>query len=125
MASILGAIAAFFAGLSVALGAFASHGLQDKLTERDLEIFQTGARYQMYHAIALLVVALFLFKTEGGQNWLIASGIAFIVGILLFSGSLYGLSLTQIKILGAIAPLGGAAFMIGWGCLGVATFFIK
>ncbi len=115
-------LAALLAGLSVAAGAFASHALKERLTERALEIFEVGARYQMYHALALLLVAVLLAKTESLPTSLVVSGWLFIVGIFLFSGSLYALSLTNIKILGAIAPLGGAAFIAGWGALAFAAF---
>lgn len=118
-------VAAILGGLSVAGGAFASHALKDKLTERALEIFETGARYQMYHALALLLVALLLTRTEPLSTTLIASGVAFMLGVVIFSGSLYGLSLTGIKWLGAITPLGGVAFLVGWGCLAVAAFSYK
>jgi uncharacterized membrane protein YgdD (TMEM256/DUF423 family) len=125
------AIAAILGGLSVAVGAFASHALKEKLTDHALEIFQTGARYQMYHALALLLVGLLCsssFKTlpyDAPPSTLIAAGIAFIVGVLIFSGSLYALSLTNIKWLGAIAPLGGAAFIVGWSCLAAAAWSFK
>lgn len=118
-------VAAILGGLSVAGGAFASHALKEKLSERALEIFETGARYQMYHALALLLVALLLTRTEPLSVTLIASGVAFILGVVLFSGSLYALSLTGIKLLGAITPLGGVAFLVGWGCLAVAAFSFK
>jgi uncharacterized membrane protein YgdD (TMEM256/DUF423 family) len=125
MTRIFIAIAAVLAGIAVAAGAFASHALKEKLTERALEIFETGARYQMYHALALLMVALLLSRAEAAQTPLIASGSAFIVGIALFSGSLYALSLSGIKWLGAITPLGGVAFIIGWGCLAIAALSFK
>lgn len=118
-------VAALLGGLSVAGGAFASHALRDKLTERSLEIFETGARYQMYHALALLAVAILLSRAEVAQAWLTASGIALIAGVLIFCGSLYALSLSGIKWLGAVAPLGGAAFLIGWGCLAIAALSFK
>lgn len=92
---------------------------------RSLEIFETGARYQMYHALALLLVALLLTRAEIPPTSLVAAGFAFIVGVALFSGSLYALSFSGIKWLGAIAPLGGVAFMVGWGCLAVAAFSFK
>lgn len=114
-ASILG-------GLSVALGAFASHGLQNKLTPRALEIWETGTKYQMYHALALMFVALLLIYLEDSSASLNIAGFAFITGIALFSGSLYGLSLSGIKWLGAITPLGGVAFLIGWICLAITGF---
>ena len=125
MTRIFLSIAAILAGLAVAAGAFASHALKEKLTERALEIFETGAKYQMYHALALLVVGLLLSRAQTPQTLLIAAGNAFIVGIVIFSGSLYGLSLSGIKWLGAITPLGGAAFLIGWGCLAIAAWGFK
>lgn len=79
----------------------------------------------MYHALALLLVALLLNRTEFPQPTLIVAGWAFIVGIAIFSGSLYALSLTDIKVLGAITPLGGAAFIAGWICLAIAAFSFK
>ncbi|AOY80423.1 DUF423 domain-containing protein [Moorena producens JHB] len=122
MTRIFLAIASILGGLSVAAGAFASHALKEKLTERGLEIFQTGARYQMYHSLALMLVALLLSRAEVAQTSLTVAGSAFIAGIAIFSGSLYALSLTGIKWLGAIAPLGGAALILGWGCLAIAAF---
>ncbi|MDV2992986.1 MAG: hypothetical protein N4J56_002640 [Chroococcidiopsis sp. SAG 2025] len=117
------AIAAIFGGLSVGVGAFGAHALKEKLTERSLEIFETGAKYQMYHALALLLVGLLIKISDGqfSQPVLIAAGWNFMIGILLFSGSLYALSLTGIKVIGAITPLGGAAFIAGWGALTIAA----
>lgn len=125
MSRIFIAIAAILAGLSVAAGAFASHALKAKLTERALEIFETGAKYQMYHALALLLVAILLSRVETVTIPLMIAGYAFIVGIALFSGSLYALSLSGIKWLGAITPLGGIAFLVGWGMLAIAAFAYK
>jgi uncharacterized membrane protein YgdD (TMEM256/DUF423 family) len=124
MAQLFWAIAAIMAGTSVTAGAFASHALKPKLSERAIEIFETGARYQMYHALALLLVALLLSRVESSSA-LTAAGIAFITGILLFSGSLYGLSLSGTKWLGAITPIGGVAFLIGWGCVAIAARNVK
>ncbi len=124
MTRIFISLAAILGGLSVAAGAFATHALKTRLSDRALEIFETAARYQMYHAIALLVVALLLSRSES-QFPLVATGWAFIVGIIIFSGSLYALSLTDIKILGAITPLGGAAFIFGWLCLAYAGLSFK
>ena len=121
MARIFLAIAASLGGISVVLGAFASHGLKDKLSDRALEIWQTGTRYQMYHALALILVALLLSNLSDGSTSLTIAGFAFIIGTILFSGSLYALSLSEIKILGAIAPLGGAAYIAGWACLAIAA----
>jgi uncharacterized membrane protein YgdD (TMEM256/DUF423 family) len=125
MTQIFLSIAAILGGLSVAAGAFASHALREKITERSLEIFETAARYQMYHALALLVVALLISRTESPPATLIASGWLFIIGIAIFSGSLYALSLSGVKVLGAITPLGGAAFMAGWGALAFAAWNLK
>ena len=113
-------IAPILAGLAVAAGAFASHGLKGTLDPNALDIWETAAKYQMYQAIALLLVGLFSVQGSLPQGWLNGAGIAFIIGIVLFSGSLYTLSLSGVKILGAITPLGGAAFLIGWGCLAIA-----
>ena len=118
-------IAAVFGGLAVAGGAFASHALKDKLSDRALEIFETGTRYQMYHALALLLVVVLLTQSQAAQTWLNSAGIAFIVGTIIFSGSLYALSLSGIQWLGAITPIGGAAYLIGWGCLAIAAFSFK
>jgi len=115
------AIAAAFGGISVILGAFASHALKDRLSERALEIWETGTKYQMYHALALILVALLLNRRSTGSTPLIVAGYAFIAGTILFSGSLYALSLSGIKILGAITPLGGVAFITGWICLTIAA----
>jgi uncharacterized membrane protein YgdD (TMEM256/DUF423 family) len=126
MTQIFLSIGAIFGGLSVASGAFASHALREKISERSLQIFETAARYQMYHALALLLVALLLsIYQQSPPPTLLASGWLFIIGIALFSGSLYALSLTNVKILGAIAPLGGAAFIAGWGALAFAASSLK
>ena len=125
MTKIFLAIASIFGGLSVGAGAFASHALKDKLSERALEIFETADRYQMYHVLALLLVALLINQTEFSQPSLVIAGWAFIIGIFIFSGSLYALSLTDIKVLGAITPLGGLAFIIGWGALGYSSLNFK
>ena len=119
------AIAAIFGGLSVGAGAFATHALRERLSERSLEFFETAARYQMYHALALLLVALLISRAEFPQPLFVVAGWSFIIGVLIFSGSLYALSLTNIKVLGAITPLGGAAFIAGWGALAIAAFTFK
>lgn len=118
-------IAAILAGLSVAGGAFASHALKESLSDRALAIFETGSKYQMYHALALLAIGLLLSHSEVESALLNTAGFAFIAGIVLFSGSLYALSLSGIKWLGAITPLGGVAFLVGWGCLAVAAWSFK
>jgi uncharacterized membrane protein YgdD (TMEM256/DUF423 family) len=125
MTQLFLAIASILGGTSVAAGAFASHALKERLSDRALEIFETGARYQMYHALALMLVALLLLRAETSQSLLTTSGIAFIAGVVIFSGSLYALSLSGVKWLGAITPLGGVAFLIGWGCLAIASWNFK
>jgi uncharacterized membrane protein YgdD (TMEM256/DUF423 family) len=110
---ILGALSGF---LGVALGAFAAHGLKSRLAPELLATFEVGVRYQMYHAFALLAVGWAQTRWPGPV--LDASGWLFVAGTLLFSGSLYVLSLTGEKWLGAVAPLGGVALLAGWLCLG-------
>lgn len=114
-------IAAILGGFSVMAGAFGAHALSGKISERGIEIFETAARYQMYHALALLLLGVLLKNTQSPQPLITIAGTAFIVGVAIFSGSLYALSLTGIKWLGAITPLGGVAFIAGWGCLAIAT----
>lgn len=110
--TVAGATSAFFA---VAAGAFAAHALRSRLSPEMLALFETGARYQMYHALGLLLVAWAWTRWPGalvsGAGWL------FVSGTILFSGSLYALSLTGATRLGAITPLGGLAFLAGWLCL--------
>ena len=108
----LGSLAAF---IGVALGAFAAHGLKSRLDASLLATFETGVRYQMYHALALLGVAWAFTKFP--SSFVSAAGWLFVVGIVVFSGSLYVLALTGVRWLGAITPLGGLAFLAGWICL--------
>ncbi|MFZ3578545.1 DUF423 domain-containing protein [Virgibacillus sp. DJP39] len=110
---ILGAINGF---LAVALGAFGAHGLEGKLSEKAIDTYEKAVTYQMFHTMALLVTGLLLVKFQSGG--LIWAGWMFFVGILLFSGSLYIYSITQIKTFAMITPLGGVAFLIGWILLG-------
>ncbi|MDY7004946.1 MAG: DUF423 domain-containing protein [Cyanobacteriota bacterium] len=118
-------IASILGGLSVVAGSFATHALKEKLSQYSLDIFQTGARLQMYHSLALLMVAFLLTIKDLPQRLMVAAGYAFIIGIAIFSGSLYTLSLTGIKLLGAITPIGGIALIIGWGCMAVAGWNLK
>lgn len=113
-------LAAFFGFTGVALGAFAAHGLKDRLSAEYLAIFHTGVMYQLVHALALLAVALLAVQIPGRlMTW---AGISFVVGIVLFSGSLYLLTLTGVTRLGIITPFGGLAFLAGWLLLGVAAW---
>jgi uncharacterized membrane protein YgdD (TMEM256/DUF423 family) len=108
----IGALSAF---VSVAAGAFGAHALRGRLSSEYLAVFETAARYQMYHALGLLVVAWAVVRWPGAlPQW---AGWLFIAGTALFSGSLYALSLTGVRWLGAITPLGGIAFLLGWLCL--------
>lgn len=112
---------ASFAGFTgVALGAFAAHGLKARLSAEYLAVFQTAVHYQMVHALALLGVALLAARLPG--RLLTAAGSLFALGILLFSGSLYALTLSGFSALGMITPLGGLAFLGGWFCLGLAAW---
>ena len=106
---IVGSISAF---LGVALGAFAAHGLKTKLPAEMFNIFEVGVRYHMYHALALLAVGWASTRWPGGG--IVAAGWLFLAGTIIFSGSLYLLSLTGLRWLGAITPLGGLAFLLGW-----------
>ena len=102
-------------GLAVALGAFGAHALKSRLSTEYLAVFETGVRYQMYHAIALLCVGLLATKIEVAS--LKAAGYLFISGSLFFSGSLYVLTLTGIKSFGIVTPFGGVMLVSGWFCL--------
>lgn len=109
---VLGAV---FGMAGVAAGAFGAHALRERLSAPMLEVFETAARYQMYHALALFAAAWAVDRWGGGPA--IVAGWAFAVGILIFSGSLYVLALTGTRWLGAITPIGGAAFLLGWAML--------
>jgi uncharacterized membrane protein YgdD (TMEM256/DUF423 family) len=115
MTKSLVAVGAINAALAVAAGAFAAHGLRERLEARSLEVFETAARYHMYHALAMILAAL--VATQGAR----IAGWIFQAGIVVFSGSLYALALTDVKILGAITPLGGVAFLAGWVWLAISA----
>ena len=106
------ATGAILSGVGVALGAFGAHGLKERVASDLLTIFETGVRYHMYHALALLAVGWAVSKRPTGI--LNAAGWFFTVGIILFSGSLYAMTFTGARWLGAITPLGGLAFLVGW-----------
>lgn len=113
-------LGALFAGLAVAAGAFGAHALRAHLTPELLAVFETAARYQMYHALGLCVVA-FARNSSAPQRLTATAGWCFTLGILLFSGSLYLLALTGITWWGAVTPLGGLAFLAGWVALATAA----
>ncbi|MAY07566.1 MAG: hypothetical protein CMK87_03145 [Pseudomonadales bacterium] len=105
----------------VALGAFAAHGLRGKLSENMLSVFQTGVSYQLWHTMALIGVAVLLIRSPD-STLLKATGVLFALGIVLFSGSLYLLTLSGIGKLGMITPLGGVLWLVAWLCLGLAVW---
>ena len=111
-ALLVAAVAGF---LAVGLGAFAAHGLRDVLSAEYLTVFQTGVHYQMVHALALLAVGMLLQKSPA-RSLRIAAW-SFTLGILLFSGSLYALTLSGVRGLGMVTPFGGVAFLVGWASL--------
>ena len=106
--------------LAVALGAFGAHALKARLSPELLSTYEVGVRYQMAHALALLAVAWAQTRWPGGL--VIASGWLFVAGTVLFSGSLYVLSLSGVRWLGAVTPLGGLAWLAGWLCLAWAAW---
>jgi len=113
---LVGALAGF---LAVTLGAFGAHALRGRLSPEMLTVFETGVRYHMFHALALLLISAMMPRMGG---WLVvASGWLFTAGIVLFSGSLYVLAFTGITVFGAITPIGGLAFLAGWACLAIAA----
>lgn len=113
---VLGAVSAL---LAVAAGAFGAHGLRGRLTPDMLAVFETAARYQMYHALGLVAAAWAVTRWPGSAAG--AAGWCFVGGTVIFSGSLYLLSLTGLRWLGAVTPLGGLAFMLGWLLLATAA----
>ncbi|MBI4494642.1 MAG: DUF423 domain-containing protein [Chloroflexi bacterium] len=118
---VLGSLLAF---LAVAAGAFGAHGLRARLAPELLDTFETAARYHFYHALGLLAVAWAVRATpaQPAQAFIVWAGWLFLAGTLLFSGSLYLLSLTGLRWLGAITPFGGLAFLLGWLSLAWAAW---
>jgi uncharacterized membrane protein YgdD (TMEM256/DUF423 family) len=114
-------VGAVAGALAVIVGAFGAHWLKGKLSEQALVTFEIGVRYHMYHSLALVALGAFMIAAGGGQKASAVAGWAFVVGILVFSGSLYLLALTGTRWLGAITPLGGVAFIVGWLALAVAA----
>ena len=108
-------VGACFACLAVILGAFAAHGLKSKITSEDLAIFETGVRYQMYHSLGLILLGLIGFQTA--QDIVFFPALMFIIGIIIFSGTLYLIPLTGLRWLGAVTPIGGTTFILGWSFL--------
>lgn len=106
---------AVFALLSVAFGAFGAHALKNVLTEHYAAVWETAVHYQMFHAIGLIVIGILMSKSLLGPTPMLSrAGILMFIGVILFSGSLYVLAITQIKVLGAITPIGGVLFLVAW-----------
>lgn len=114
----LSAISGF---LAVALGAFGAHGLKGKISENLFSAFQTAVHYQMFHTLALFALAIFMFHLEEIPQTVLAAAYLWLCGVLLFSGSLYGLALGGPSWLGPITPIGGLLLMAGWLLLGIAA----
>ncbi len=113
-------IGAFTAMLSVVLGAFGAHMLEDSLTADALDVYETAVQYHMFHSIGILLIALLMDRVPSQKlaGW---AARLLLIGIVLFSGSLYALALSGVKVLGAITPIGGAAFIAGWICMALAA----
>jgi uncharacterized membrane protein YgdD (TMEM256/DUF423 family) len=109
---VIGALSAF---IGVAAGAFGAHGLKGRISPEMLSVFEVGARYQMYHAFALIIAAW--VQTKWPSSLVTIGGWFFVIGTIFFSGSLYLMSVTGARWLGAITPLGGLAFLSGWVCI--------
>jgi uncharacterized membrane protein YgdD (TMEM256/DUF423 family) len=116
---LIGSILGF---LGVAFGAFGAHALRARLSPEMLAVFETGVRYQIYHAFALLIVAAAIGHA-GTARLLVLAGWSFFLGVVLFSGSLYVLALTGFGMLGAVTPFGGLLFLLGWALL--ALFAVR
>jgi uncharacterized membrane protein YgdD (TMEM256/DUF423 family) len=112
---LIGSVLGF---LGVVFGAFGAHALRSRLSPEMLVVFETAVRYQMYHTFALLIVAAAIGRI-GDASLLVMAGWFFFAGILMFSGSLYALAITGVGLLGAVTPVGGVLFLIGWACLAV------
>jgi uncharacterized membrane protein YgdD (TMEM256/DUF423 family) len=121
MAKMILSLAGVLAALAVLLGAFGAHGLKAKLTPEMMAVYQTAVQYHMWHALGLATVGLasLHWPNVGLLRW---SGWLMVLGIVLFSGSLYALALTQIKIMGAITPFGGLAFIAAWSTFAIAMW---
>lgn len=114
-------IAAISGLLAVMIGAFGAHGLKGRITTDLMAIFQTGVQYHFYHALALLLVGIMMLQFPQ-VTLLKLSGWLLVAGMVIFSGSLYVMALTDIKWLGAITPIGGVAFIVGWLTMAIAIY---
>jgi len=121
MERIFFTIGSLLAGFSVAMGAFAAHSAQKFMTEQQLGWMEKAARYNMYHALAILVIAWALMQWPGQASLLSWAGWSFVAGIVLFSGSLYVMAFSPLR-LGMVTPLGGVAFILGWILMAIAAW---
>jgi uncharacterized membrane protein YgdD (TMEM256/DUF423 family) len=117
-------IGCILGGLSVALGAFGAHGLRDIVAPNLLDNYETGVRYQFFHAFALIAAGL-VYPKLSQSKFAKYAGWLFLIGTIIFSGSLYGIALTGMRWLGAITPIGGVAYVVGWACLAYAVWQSK
>jgi len=108
------------ASLCIVLGAFAAHGLKAKLSAQSLSTFQTGVQYHFYHSLGLILIGVLMLQFQATGSMLKYSGYSMLAGIVLFSGSLYGLSISPWKWLGPVTPIGGLAFIVAWLLLAIA-----
>ncbi|TFE30589.1 DUF423 domain-containing protein [Cohnella luojiensis] len=113
-------IGALTAMLSVVFGAFGAHFLEDRLSADAMDVFQTGVQYHMFHSVGILLIALLIDRLPSRKLAVWAARLL-LIGIVLFSGSLYALALSDVKVLGAITPLGGVAFIAGWICMALTA----
>ena len=119
MGQIFISISAILGLIGVALGAFGAHGLKERLSADMMSVYQTGSQYHLIHALALLGIGILARQMD--VTAIKVAGISMIFGILVFSGSLYALAISGVRILGAITPIGGVGFMIGWAALALAA----
>ena len=119
MGQIFISISAVLGLVGVALGAFGAHGLKERLSADMMSVYQTGSHYHLIHALALLGIGILARQMD--VTAIKVAGISMIFGILVFSGSLYALAISEIRILGAITPIGGVGFMVGWAALALAA----
>ncbi len=121
MAKLFISVAALAGMFAVMLGAFGAHALKNTLDDYAMGVFETAVQYHFYHAFALMAVGI-LAMSQPDSALLKTSGWLFMLGLIVFSGSLYALSFSGVRWLGAITPIGGLAFIAGWGCLAAASW---
>lgn len=125
MEKILLMIGSILGGFSVAMGAFGAHVMKGKYSEYALEVFEKAVRYEMYHALAIVFAAMLMMRFPESATRLSIAGWFFVAGILFFSGSLYVIAFSGIRAFGAVAPIGGTSFIIGWIVLAYAALSLR